>query len=181
MSFKVRQATPQDIEQIINICSGNLIKNKTGQNLEKSGFLLSEYTFLQWQETILNKHSLTLVYELKNEIIGYLNGFEITKAEDIVQKNILSLSKNINIEKIFYYRQIAKKFGNNTKNVGLDLALTMINEISKNGYQAIFCQIIHGPIKNAISINFHTKLGFKCVGEIYDNNYLRGIYCFLIS
>ena len=92
-----------------------------------------------------------------------------------------AIGLNINIEKIFYYRQIAKKFGTHTKNVGLNLALTMINEVSKNGYQAIFCQIIHGPIKNAISINFHTKLGFKCVGEIYENNYLRGIYCFLIS
>jgi len=180
MSFKIRKATKQDIEQITNICSGNLIKNKVGQNLEKSGFLLSEYTFLQWQETILNKYSLTLVYEEKNEIIGYLNGFDIKKAEDVVQKNILSLPKNINIDKIFYYRQIAKKLGTHTKNIGRDLALTMINEVAKNGYQAIFCQIIHGPIKNSISIDFHKKLGFKCVAEVYENNYLRGIYCFVI-
>ena len=114
----------------------------------------------------------------KDDVFGYLNGFNIKKAEIVVQNNILSLPEltDINVEKIFYYRQIAKK--PNTTNIGKDLVLTMINEISKRGYQTIVCKIIHAPIKNSISINFHTKLGFKCIAETYENNYLKGIYRF---
>jgi L-amino acid N-acyltransferase YncA len=183
MNHQIKQATQQDIEQILKICSSNLYKNNKEQSIQKLqdfGFLIAEYTLHQWQETISDKDSLTLVYKEKDDVVGYLNGFNIKKAETVVQNNILSLPElaDINIEKIFYYRQIAKKSNTKCHNIGKDLVLTMIDEISKRGYQTIVCQIIHAPIKNSISINFHIKLGFKCIAETYENNYLRGIYLF---
>ena len=63
MNHQIKQATQQDIEQILKICSSNLYKNNKEQSIQKledSGFLIAEYTLHQWQETISDKDSLTL-------------------------------------------------------------------------------------------------------------------------
>ncbi len=63
MNHQIKQATQQDIEQILKICSSNLYKNNKEQSIQKledSGFLIAEYTLYQWQETISDKDSLTL-------------------------------------------------------------------------------------------------------------------------
>jgi len=86
--------------------------------------------------------------------------------------SLLELKKSE--KKIFYYSQIAKK--PNSKNVGKQLALAMIDEIKKRGYHYVVCKIVHEPIKNEASITFHEKLGFKCIEEIDQENYLCGIY-----
>ena len=80
MNHQIKQATQQDIEQILKICSSNLYKNNKEQSIQKledSGFLIAEYTLYQWQETISDKDSLTLVYKEKDDVVGYLNGFNI--------------------------------------------------------------------------------------------------------
>ena len=63
MNHQIKQATQQDIEQILKICSSNLYKNNKEQSIQKledSGFLIAEYTLYQWQETRSDKDSLTL-------------------------------------------------------------------------------------------------------------------------
>jgi len=176
---KVRLATSHDIEDISVICSNQLIKNRKGQDqktLEESGFLLGEYSKEKWQETISdNENCLTLVLEKREGVVGYLTGCDIIKTESELQEKVSLLLGLEDLERqVFYYSQIAKK--QTISNVGKPLVLAMIDEIAKRKFSFVICKIIHGPIKNYASIAFHEKLGFKYIGEMYQEGYLRGIY-----
>lgn len=179
LTDEVMFATYQHIEEMASICAGQLVKNRKeedAQSIKKSGFLIGELTKKQWQDIINDKeNSLALILKRGEEVIGYLTGFDIIKTESEFQEKVLFLLKLKKSEKkIFYHSQIAKK--PNSKNVGKPLTMAMIDEIKKRGYHSIVCKIVHQPIKNEASITFHEKLGFKCIGEIDQENYLRGIY-----
>jgi L-amino acid N-acyltransferase YncA len=180
----IRNARIDDIDQIIEICNQQNIKNKNinnQKNIGKSGFLITKKTKEQLHHLISNQDFyLALVYERNNHLIGYLIGFDLIEHNSAdFQNQILSYSQHKKQpRKIFYYDQIAKSL--DSKNVGSSLVLAMIEHLKNKGYKEIFCQIFHQPFNNQASIKFHEKLGFKLICEITEDidqiNFTKGLY-----
>lgn len=185
----IRNARIDDIDQIIEICNQQNIKNKNDinhKNIGKSGFLIKSKTKEQLLNFINNQEFyLALICQRNQQVIGYLTGYDLIEFKNIDFRNkILSLvdDKN-NPRKIFYYDQIAKN--PDSKNVGKPLLLAMIEHLKIKGYKDIFCQIVHQPFNNQASIKFHEKLGFKLVCEITEDidqiNFTKGLYHLVIG
>jgi len=105
----IRNARIDDIDQIIEICNQQNIKNKNDinhKNIGKSGFLITKKTKEQLHHLISNQDFyLALVYERNNLLIGYLIGFDLIEHNSAdFQNQILSYSQHKKQpRKIFYF------------------------------------------------------------------------------
>jgi hypothetical protein len=176
MIINTKIATFNDIEEIIKLCKLNLVENNSDI---KRGFVRHLFVYDELYNAIINKEDyIAIVAEYDNNIIGYTIACNLNKCEALLYKDLINIAKQSHLsinEKILYHWQIAKNPSIKLQ-VGRNLMDKLFNEAIKMNYKSILCQIVHEPICNQNSINFHKRLNFKEIGNILDNIYKRGVY-----
>jgi L-amino acid N-acyltransferase YncA len=75
-----------------------------------------------------------------------------------------------------YHKQIAIK--HNRKGAGSQLLQGFLEMAAKNNnnYHHVVCTIVHAPVMNKISAEFHQKHGFICLGLVKIDDMNDGVY-----
>lgn len=175
----IRNAELNDIHGILAIFEQNLLANKTNNHhLQEKGFLAFGLTYEDIKQEILDhNHTIALVAEINNEILGFTLGNDF-KIKNPGWKSNMQL-ENDSIEtltsnRIFYHDYIARQL--NSKGVGKKLLTTLIKKAVTQNYSYILCEIAHKPYLNKASVAFHEQFGFKCIGTINKNHFTLGVY-----
>ncbi len=168
----VRQANYQDLQDIVEICRENLLRNKKEDEISARGFLMSEMTE-EYARNMIDSDSVVLVAEKNNKISGYLVAYDLANEDEIFQAEVRKI-KGLENAKIIYYKQIAKRL--NETGVGKNLLIELVKEASKKGYSHIVCKIVLAPFYNQASVNFHEKNGFVKMTDLAEKERVVGIY-----
>jgi hypothetical protein len=175
MTTIVRIATINDIEGILKICRLNLFENDPDI---KKGFLKHLFTYNELYNIIINEEEyIVIVVELGNNIIGYTIACNWHKSKMFLCNDLINIinQNHLSNTKILHHWQIAKDPSIKLQ-VGRQLISELFNRAINMNYKTILCQIVHAPICNQNSINFHENIGFKKIGDISDNTYKKGVY-----
>ena len=179
--FDIRNATHSDSSGIIKIIDKHLIVNKKekSSHLESQGFLKCPHTIEDIQSFILNHEKyLVLVAESHNQISGFAICCDIKMIPNL-QPYLAALPQINNSSKIFYLKQIAKI--ESVKGVGPMLMQSILQHANLKNYHYVVSQIVHSPVKNKRSIQFHVKSGFEHVSVVEEKGYSTGVYLKEIS
>ena len=172
----IRTATINDIASINDICKLNVFENDPDI---KKGFVRHLFTYDELYNAIVsNEDYIAIVAERDNNIIAYTIACNWTQCETSLYADLVNIVKQNHLSinaKILYHWQIAKNPSIKLQ-VGKHLMNELFNQAIKMNYESILCQVVHEPICNQNSINFHEKIGFKKIGDISDNTYKRGVY-----
>ena len=131
----------------------------------ESGFLINPLSSSKLQEILdlRGQHCLVALSDA-GELLGYAIGFSVKGLSymdpEYAKKLMGTLQiKSIDPERIFYHLYVAST--KKEKGIGQSLMTFQLNYCKKQEYQAVICEILHSPIQNITSINFHKKYGFE--------------------
>lgn len=178
--FIVSLATTSDISGILQVLEHHLLMNKDRSNpvaLEQSGFLVTKHSEQHLQDWMNDAKHLTLVCKKAHKIVGYLLSCDWTVMPPLLKTQFTelpSLKKLLQSTSLLYHKQIAIQPGQS--GVGSALMKYFFEEALKKGYHHISCIIVHEPILNKVSVDFHKKHGFECVGQVQVDNMRDGVY-----
>lgn len=175
LNVVITTAKTDDVNQILDICKSHILRNsknsKEPSAHENQGFLIHEPKFSEIEEIINDKKdSLLLVAKKGDEVLGYLTGQDLSKMKKEIQDAVFQLEdvKKSN-GKIFYHKQIGKKIQTNSeRGISKNLLLKMFDEAKLRGYLQVICKIVHEPFLNKVSESFHTKYGFRQIGNFEE-------------
>lgn len=127
------------------------------------------------------------VSENNNLIDGFLMSYNSKTLKDMQKKRLLSHEDGImqfvsNLpEPYIFADQIGVNPKTQQKGIGLTLWHKLFADMKKNKINVLYGAILHKPICNKHSIDYHRKLGFVQVSEVKnkDNN-IWGIYKYSI-
>ena len=181
LNVEIRHAELKHIPGMLAVCAQNLLSDPkpTEIELNKTGFLIHQLTEEAIKVAILNrKEHIVLVATEDESVLAYALGKNVTELGPKIRTALIASSKEVErvtqSEKVFFYRQAAKKVG--VHHVGLQISKAMFNEMKRQGYQYNLSVIVHHPIPNTKSIRFHAQFGFQCVGTLTMNHYTFGVY-----
>lgn len=167
----IRPATEKDLDKIIEIAQSRAITNTKVENDSKKGFLIymmDREELIKYQNQ--NGHYL-YVCESNNSIEAYIAACDKSKISTGKFENAIfynSKDKEIVDSKFLYGKHVAKKH-NASGEIIQDLEEELFTNAKNNGYKHFIAEIAINPT-NEKSINFHTKNGFRIIGEYYDSN-----------
>ena len=173
----IRQAQVEDYEAIkemkssLGIDRSQLDKREYSVSLQKKGFLLFPYLEKSQFEDYLRK--LFLVYEDKNNVIGYI---VVDSEQELEMKkgsnNLVWFRKDI--EPIYFSHPhanisvIAVSPVSQYKGVGTCLLQEVAKRITQGGeIPYLFSFVVSSPITNFPSMLFHEKMGFDRIAFTY--------------
>jgi len=171
-----------DIPGILTVLKQNLIgpTNPFTPSSENTGFLIHSFTAEEVAEWIKDEENAIVLVSKKADgvVVGYAVSFNLEKLPQYLQDKFLAAISNIDklspSTKILYYRHIAKTPGE--KQIGKALLESVLHKANLQNYQYVVCQIVHEPVFNLVSAEFHKKMGFCLVTTYKDGNLTLGIY-----
>jgi L-amino acid N-acyltransferase YncA len=181
-SIRVRRAKFTEIPEILAILSQHFVSTKdtlVAADLEKSGFLLSQFSEDEARAAINNKADFVfLVATPGDTVMGYAIGCNVKKLNPTNRERLAAISSELHhaifSEKVFFLRHIAKKPADNR--VGGQLLDAIEAEAHVAGYHHILCSIAHQPLENKRSKAFFEKHGYTCAGFNQIDNLTGAIY-----
>ncbi|HEX4045858.1 MAG TPA: GNAT family N-acetyltransferase [Gammaproteobacteria bacterium] len=180
-NITVEMAALEDIPGIIAVLEENLLINKDRSvigDLEQGGFLIARHSVEDLHDWIEDKENhIVMVYKEAQKIIGYILGCNLSVLSSEMQTKIaeIQLLRDISATNlVLYHKQIAIK--PNQKGVGSKLLQSFFDFAVMKGCHHIVCFIVHEPILNKVSIGFHQKHGFECVGLVQIEDLKDGVY-----
>lgn len=180
-NFTVESASIDDIPGIIAVLEENLLINKDKSaigHLEKSGFLVvrhSQEALRNWIED--KKNQIVLVCKEDQEVVGYILGCDLTAHALKMQAKVaeFQLLRDISMtHPVLYHKQIAIQ--SNRKGVGAKLLQAFFALAATKGYHHIVAFIVHEPVLNKVSVEFHQKHGFEYIGLVQIDDMKAGAY-----
>ncbi len=183
MIKEIKLAELQHIPEILNILQQNLLSEKRDvpqDQLARTGFLINRFTADDITNAINDKENfIILITQEGPQVIAFATSCDMKKLNTTYQAHLMetfaALDKIASSSKVLYLRQIAKTPGK--KSVGKDLLLALIKEAKHQEYQYIFSNVVYAPIENKVSMSFHEKMSFDCLGTMQqDNNVLTKVY-----
>ena len=181
-AIRVRRAKLAEIPGIMAILEQHFVSTRdtlVAADMEKSGFLLSQFTDDEARAAINNKADfVVLVATPGDTVMGYAIGCTVKKLNPMNRERLASISPELHhaifSEKVFFLRHIAKKSADNR--VGSQLLEAIEVEANVAGYHHILCSIAHLPLENKRSKAFFEKHGFSCAGFNQIDNLTGAIY-----
>jgi N-acetylglutamate synthase-like GNAT family acetyltransferase len=179
----IRKARIKDSESIHNIAEKLHIDKISDTS---KGFLVYVLPEKEYVRRIKSSDHF-YVSENNNKIDGFLMCYDNNTLKDMQNKGILAHEDGIMnfVKKMhtpyIFGDQIAVDPDTQEKGIGGKLWGNLLADMKKKDITTMYVAILHKPIKNIHSINYHKKFGITKVSEVKNkDNKIWGIYKFSI-
>ncbi len=177
----IRKATDKEVSQLLALQQSLLLGNRSGKEIEESGFLVYPVTAKEFSEILQNESTILFVAEMQDRVAGYILGYDLKEWcknkpdwENSIQVTS-AIKKHLLHDRTLYLRHVARK--PDCQGLGSKLELQISDWARQQGYVSMIGEILEGPIINKISRAVHEKRGFKRIGQVdYKDGKVWGIY-----
>lgn len=164
----IRPAITEDIDPILNLVDQHNLLTKSPERILEEGFLMSGYEpelYSRWLAQLR-------VATINDEVVGFTLRF--WRSEMPLEVDDFSeIMAEADGADFLLFKQVGVSINHQKMGIGRNLYTDDLERLSCPA----FAPIIIAPVKNVVSIGFHSALGFQCARTYHIGGKQRGLWC----